>query len=299
MQGIFGGPRRPPHQDFFYKVLVGSLAAHLAFFAFGLFIHAPGVRRTFFAPVYTVTLVEPRAPAKRPAARKKAVKKAVKTRTKKTVTPRKRAKETVTVKKAKKTPAAAPAAPARKETVSLERALAGIKERVEKKEAEELVARRIEELKEKQARESEAVERSIEELKKSIAAMGEPPSAPPAPEVAEEAAPAAAPSGRITMENLKAEYPEYYRAIRDRVWENWIYPMDLGGKDVEVIIAIKIGRSGELLDREIEKSSGNRILDQSLVGAIMKAAPFPPLPEGMAGEYLDTGLRFCPGCAGK
>jgi len=294
MQGIFNNPRRPPRQDFFYKVLVGSFIAHLAFFAFGLFIHAPGVRRTFFAPVYTVTLVEPRAPAKKPAARKKAVKKkVVKTRPKKAAPPRKRAKETVKV--AKKRPAAPPVA--KKETVSVERALAGIKERVKKKEAEELVARRIEELKKKQAQESEAVERSLEELKKSIAAMAEEP--PPPEPVEREAAPAAAPSGRITMENLKAEYPEYYRAIRDRVWENWIYPMDLGGKDVEVIIAIKIGRSGELLDKEIEKSSGNRILDQSLVGAIMKAAPFPPLPEGMPGEYLDTGLRFCPGCVGK
>ena len=90
---------------------------------------------------------------------------------------------------------------------------------------------------------------------------------------AEGAAGPATPSGRVTMENLRTEHPEYYRAIRDRVWENWIYPMELRGKDIEIIIGIKIGRSGELLDREIEKSSGNGTLDRSLMNAIVKAVP--------------------------
>lgn len=289
MQGIFN---RPPGQDFFYKVLAGSFITHLVILVIALFMYAPGGRRTFFAPVYTVTLVDP-ATTKKPAPAKEAQKKINKTE-KKAPPTKEEAKAKPVKKETVKISAKVPDKPAPKEKAdTVESALERIRERVNRKEEESLVSKRIEELREKNRMETQEVESSLKEIKKEIAM-----SASRSPE-AEKAGSPPRPAGRVTMENLKAKYPEYYRIIHDRVWENWIYPLELGNRDVAIIVAIKISRDGSLLDHKLEKSSGSELFDQSLINAVIKAAPFPALPEGLEGEYLETGLRFCPGCTGE
>lgn len=299
MQGTFS---RPPREDLFYKVLAGSLIAHVVLLVIGLFFISPGGPRTFFAPVYTVTLVEP-APVKKPAPKKPAPRKTPPRAVKKPPPPPppkksvaekpkpRPAEKTVKIKTEEKAPPVEKKAPPPEKAVDVDSAIADIRERVEEREELDLVARRIERMKETLAAEDRETSRGLEELKKELASLAD------AGDEAAERARRPAPSGRVTRENLQAKYPEYYRTIHDRVWENWIYPLELGKKDLTIIIAIKIGRGGELLDRRIEVSSGSALFDQSLMNAIAKSAPFPPLPEGFPGDFLDTGLRFCPGCA--
>jgi TolA protein len=101
------------------------------------------------------------------------------------------------------------------------------------------------------------------------------------------------------LSNLQASYPAYYSAITDRVQSSWVFPEGMAGKDLSIIVSIKIGKDGGLLESWIERSSGNTLFDESLVNAVKKASPFPPLPEDFKGKYLETGLRFCPMCQGR
>lgn len=78
----------------------------------------------------------------------------------------------------------------------------------------------------------------------------------------------------------------YYSIISRKIWQQWIYP-DMNVSGLEVIISIKIDRSGKVISHEIEKSSGNALFDRSAIRAISKASPLPP-PHG----EMEIGVRF-------
>ncbi len=78
----------------------------------------------------------------------------------------------------------------------------------------------------------------------------------------------------------------YYSMISQKIWQQWSYP-DFLASGLEVIISIKIDKSGKVISHEIEKSSGNALFDRSAIRAISKASPLPP----PAGE-IEIGVRF-------
>lgn len=266
----------------FFKVIAYSFALHVIVISVGLIYFKAGPRKIFFTPVYTVNLVDPAAirspkagpkPAKagvkgKAAAKEKADTKALKT-------------SKLTAEKAQK-------------GVSLDESLKKIAENVRKEEERKLLESRIEELKKKEAASTDEVRKSLEEIKKSIAEAGTSNSAtdsgrtPAGPARARQA---------VTSANLEVRYPAYLSAIRDKVQENWIYPETFKSGKPSVIVSIKIARDGELIDIWVEQSSGLAAFDESLVNAVKKAAPFPPLPEDFDGAVFETGLRFCPECA--
>jgi periplasmic protein TonB len=49
-----------------------------------------------------------------------------------------------------------------------------------------------------------------------------------------------------------------------------------------VLIDLTIASSGQVLTREVEKSSGSKVLDDAAITALDRAAPFPPMPRGVA-----------------
>lgn len=53
-----------------------------------------------------------------------------------------------------------------------------------------------------------------------------------------------------------------------------------------VVLRFTVDMSGELISREIEKSSGSKVLDDAAVAALEKSAPFPPIPDGATGKPL-------------
>jgi TonB family protein len=55
---------------------------------------------------------------------------------------------------------------------------------------------------------------------------------------------------------------------------------------------MKIRRSGEISEVRIEKRSGNRYFDESVLKAIRKAGALPPLPEWFGANSLDVTIRF-------
>jgi len=88
----------------------------------------------------------------------------------------------------------------------------------------------------------------------------------------------------------------YYTIIWGEIKKSWILPEGIvkNQKNIEAIISFKILKNGEIKDIRFEKSSGNSYFDKSVLRAIEKADPLPPLPEKIDGKYLDVGVRFHP-----
>jgi TonB family protein len=63
-------------------------------------------------------------------------------------------------------------------------------------------------------------------------------------------------------------------------------------------VGLKLSDDGNLLDANVEKSSGDASFDKSALRAVFQAAPFPPLPPGLRDRIKQAGgmaLRFAPG----
>ena len=274
----------------FKKTLAGSLVLHVILITIGLIVFRAEPKRMFFTPVYTVSLVEPsRArlpkktvsgalsePAKEEAAPEK--KPEVKVREKTAEAPKKREEK-----------AAAKVAEKPAETVSMGETIKKIRENLKKNEEKELVSSRIEEIRRRKREESVEVKKGLEGIRKRISEGAD--------NGVRNYGLTTTPGSGITAKNIDIKHQAYFAVIRDGVQENWAYPEEFNGKDMSVIVSIKIARDGRLMKAWIEKSSGNRRFDSSLMNAVEKAAPFPPLPDGFEEEYLETGIRFCPNCA--
>jgi colicin import membrane protein len=83
-------------------------------------------------------------------------------------------------------------------------------------------------------------------------------------------------------------FDSYYAKITGQIWQEWVYP-DMGDKNLETIIAVKIAKDGSVTVQRIEKGSGNALFDRSAVRAIAKASPVAPPPYEM-----EIGMRFYP-----
>jgi len=81
---------------------------------------------------------------------------------------------------------------------------------------------------------------------------------------------------------------DYYTKITKEIWQQWVYP-NVGKKDIEAVVSIKILRDGTAIVQKIEKSSGNSIFDKSALRALAKSSPLPPPPYEM-----EIGVRFYP-----
>jgi len=101
-----------------------------------------------------------------------------------------------------------------------------------------------------------------------------------------------------TSASMESLLNKYYGIIWAKIQEEWTIPENLLKEkemvDIETIIVLIIDRDGKVQNSWFEKKSGNTIYDQSAMRAIMKAAPFPPLPKELNMKSFDIGIRFSP-----
>jgi len=238
-----------------------SIIVHLSAAAvIALVSSRPPIRRDFYSPSYKVNLVTLEKPKrmeqKKPVAA--AVKKKVSTAKKPEVAEKKKTAATAkpeqqTITKKVITPEADPLA-----------AIAAIKEKHESEMAIEKIRERV--TSEKVAAPLKTTEESYssgESIKK------------------------------ISVRNMDDALKKYYDRLAERIREKWVSPGTGNFEGMITIISVRITASGELIKLEIEEGSGNGFYDESVKRAVIKAAPFPPLPEGYAGG-LEVGFRFKP-----
>jgi TonB family protein len=89
---------------------------------------------------------------------------------------------------------------------------------------------------------------------------------------------------------------DYYTMIWAKVKKEWTLPENLqkGKADLETVIVVVIERDGKIQKSWFEKRSGNTFYDQMAMRAILKAEPFPPIPDEFIDKTFEVGIRFFP-----
>jgi TonB family protein len=111
------------------------------------------------------------------------------------------------------------------------------------------------------------------------------------------------PEGEATFLNTKEfKYATFFYRVRDSVFDHWVDAATreyrrrdptgniYGVRDRATMLAIQLGKSGELDDIRVEKTSGVEFLDMVAVEAFRRAQPFPNPPPGIVDD--DGRIRF-------
>jgi len=118
------------------------------------------------------------------------------------------------------------------------------------------------------------------------------PEPPPPPIKKPEPAPAPQKPSSFRAEGVEFKYDYYVKIIKRKVEESWItHGLNTTGQLGNPEVYFKISKNGEVIDAQLEKSSGNGALDQSALNAVTRAK-FPPLPSGYRRDYLGVYYNF-------
>ena len=93
------------------------------------------------------------------------------------------------------------------------------------------------------------------------------------------------------MQRIRLQW--YQERIRERIIVAWILPLPRGDThDLQATVLMLVGRDGQVEHLQLVQPSGNPLFDESLLGAIKRAAPWPELPADYAGEFLEVEMHF-------
>ncbi len=90
---------------------------------------------------------------------------------------------------------------------------------------------------------------------------------------------------------------DFYRSLLpNHIEKNWVFNEQLVGGQTGLVsvIVVKIMKNGEITDIWFEKKSGNSYFDDSVLKAVKKSSPLPPLPREYTQPYYELGLIFTP-----
>jgi TonB family protein len=90
----------------------------------------------------------------------------------------------------------------------------------------------------------------------------------------------------------QARFGRYYMAVFNKIQSAWILPHYYEHEKIMAIVEITIRSDGRIVNIQFEKKSGNDEFDRSVMRAVQKANPLPPLPAGIREPLLTLGIRF-------
>jgi len=90
-------------------------------------------------------------------------------------------------------------------------------------------------------------------------------------------------AGREGVANIAAMFGWYHAMLHDKFYARWDQPLSLvqSGQKFTTLIKIKIDRSGRITDSSLARSSGNSIVDESVLTAVKRVTQVEPLPKGL------------------
>jgi TonB family protein len=88
---------------------------------------------------------------------------------------------------------------------------------------------------------------------------------------------------------------KYLLDIWEKIKSAWNVPGMAQKKDLETVVMVKIRKDGRIVDINIEKRSGNRVYDESVLRVLRAVEPLPPIPSSLNTDSLEIGFRFLPG----
>jgi protein TonB len=98
----------------------------------------------------------------------------------------------------------------------------------------------------------------------------------------------------VTFDTREFKYAMYMQRLKDRIESIWHYPADAAMRGIhgEVLIEFTIGKNGKLTDVSLERTSGDRSLDQAAMQALKEADPYWPLPDEWGKDSLTVRGHF-------
>jgi TonB family protein len=93
----------------------------------------------------------------------------------------------------------------------------------------------------------------------------------------------------VTLDAQNFCCPEYIALMRQRIYQRWNSNQGASG---EPVIKFTIRRDGMLTQVELEKSSGQALLDLEARRAVLTTMQLPPLPREFDGDHLTVHLTF-------
>jgi TonB family protein len=90
----------------------------------------------------------------------------------------------------------------------------------------------------------------------------------------------------------QARFGRYYMAVFNKIQSAWVLPHYYEQEQLMATVEITIRADGRIVNTQFEKKSGDAEFDRSVMRAIQKANPLPPLPPGIKEPLLTIGIRF-------
>ena len=88
----------------------------------------------------------------------------------------------------------------------------------------------------------------------------------------------------------------YILGVWEKIKDSWGLPgMASFKKDLETVVTIRIRKDGRIVDINMEKRSGNRVYDESILRVLRSIDPLPPIPDSLNTDTMEIGFRFLPG----
>ncbi|HRZ87512.1 MAG TPA: energy transducer TonB [bacterium] len=86
----------------------------------------------------------------------------------------------------------------------------------------------------------------------------------------------------------------YLDLIQTKIADNWEEPSGLlvQSDTVSVVVFFRVDRSGAVSNLSIKTSAGREDIDNSVIEAVKRAQPLPPLPDEYKGDFLDINIKF-------
>ena len=149
------------------------------------------------------------------------------------------------------------------------------KQKAEEKRLKDLAhKRRQEESRQEQAKSEQALKQSLAAEDKRLKAEAQ-----------------LAAQRRAAIEQKQTLVDKYMTAIENKIYQNWIMPPTIN-KGMVCELQVRLIPSGEVIDIQLSKSSGDPVYDQSVVAAVRRASPLPvpPAESGLFDVFRDLTL---------
>lgn len=88
----------------------------------------------------------------------------------------------------------------------------------------------------------------------------------------------------------KLQHANYVSTLDQHIKQNWTIPEWLKNRDLKARVRVKIGENGQILARQIIKSSGDTSYDDTVLDTIDRSAPFPAPPEKFSAIVSIQGI---------
>ena len=134
--------------------------------------------------------------------------------------------------------------------------------------------RRQEELRQQQAKNEQALKENLAAEEKRLKAEAE-----------------VAAQRRAALKQKQTMIDKYMNAIENKIYQNWVMPPSTN-KGMVCELQVRLIPSGEVIDIQLSKSSGDPVYDQSVMAAVRRASPLPlpPAETGLFDVFRDLTL---------